>query len=90
MAQEQTYDAIVIGAGQSGGPLAGALASAGRRTALIEGTTSVAPASTKAARRPRRWSPAHGSAYVARRGADYGVRSRACHVDMGKVRATQT
>src|SRR5213080_2039156 len=30
------YDAIVIGAGQAGGPLAGALARAGRRTALIE------------------------------------------------------
>ena len=30
------YDAIVIGAGQGGGPLATALAAAGRRTALIE------------------------------------------------------
>ncbi|MEJ7841900.1 MAG: hypothetical protein WKF95_09020 [Rubrobacter sp.] len=30
------YDAIVLGSGQAGGPLAGALAGSGRRTALIE------------------------------------------------------
>lgn len=32
------YDAIVIGSGQGGTPLAKALAQAGRRTALIEAT----------------------------------------------------
>jgi alkyl hydroperoxide reductase subunit AhpF len=32
------YDAIVIGSGQAGGPLAQAYAKAGRRTALIEST----------------------------------------------------
>ena len=32
----ETYDAIVIGAGQAGGPLSTALARAGRTTALIE------------------------------------------------------
>lgn len=30
------YDAIVIGSGQAGGPLATALAQAGRKAALIE------------------------------------------------------
>ncbi len=30
------YDAVIIGAGQGGGPLASAFAQAGRRTALIE------------------------------------------------------
>jgi pyruvate/2-oxoglutarate dehydrogenase complex dihydrolipoamide dehydrogenase (E3) component len=30
------YDAVVIGAGQRGGPLSSALAQSGRRTALIE------------------------------------------------------
>ncbi len=30
------FDAVVIGAGQAGGPLATALAGSGRRTALIE------------------------------------------------------
>ena len=32
----KTYDAIVIGAGQAGGPLAKKLALAGKKTALIE------------------------------------------------------
>ena len=36
MTAASRYDAIVIGAGQAGGPLAEALARAGRRTALIE------------------------------------------------------
>lgn len=30
------YDAVVVGAGQGGGPLASALARVGRRTALLE------------------------------------------------------
>lgn len=32
----EQYDLIVIGAGQAGGPLAGAFARAGRKTALVE------------------------------------------------------
>ena len=32
----KTYDAIVIGAGQAGGPLAKKLAAAGKKTVLIE------------------------------------------------------
>ena len=32
----QRYDAVVIGAGQAGGPLASALARASKKTALIE------------------------------------------------------
>ena len=36
MEQNAKYDAIVIGAGQGGGPLATALAGAGWKTALIE------------------------------------------------------
>ncbi len=34
--EPERYDAIVIGAGQAGGPLATALAGAGRTVALIE------------------------------------------------------
>src|SRR5205823_14950560 len=36
MATTQRYDAIVIGAGQAGGPLSTALARAGRKTAIVE------------------------------------------------------
>ena len=50
----KTFDAIVIGAGQGGGPLAHKLASLGQHVALIEEVSSAAPASTTAARRPRR------------------------------------
>ena len=34
--QAQHYDAVVIGSGQGGNPLARALAEAGRKTAIIE------------------------------------------------------
>jgi pyruvate/2-oxoglutarate dehydrogenase complex dihydrolipoamide dehydrogenase (E3) component len=40
------YDAVVIGAGQRGGPLSSALAQSGRRTALIERDHVGQPAST--------------------------------------------
>jgi pyruvate/2-oxoglutarate dehydrogenase complex dihydrolipoamide dehydrogenase (E3) component len=70
----QTYDAIVIGAGQGGGPLAGAFARAGRRTALVErahvGGTCVndgcSPTKTMVA--------SARAAHVSRRASAYGVR----------------
>ena len=37
MAAERSYDAIVIGTGQGGTPLSIALATAGLRTAVVEG-----------------------------------------------------
>ena len=36
MATVEHYDALIIGAGQAGVPLARAFATAGRRTALVE------------------------------------------------------
>jgi pyruvate/2-oxoglutarate dehydrogenase complex dihydrolipoamide dehydrogenase (E3) component len=36
----ERYDAIVVGAGQGGGPLAGAFARPGRRTAIVDGMFS--------------------------------------------------
>ena len=36
----EQFDTIVIGAGQAGGPFAGACARAGRRTALVEAARS--------------------------------------------------
>jgi pyruvate/2-oxoglutarate dehydrogenase complex dihydrolipoamide dehydrogenase (E3) component len=80
------YDAIVIGSGQGGAPLAKALAATGRRTALIErehvGGTCVNEGCT-----PTKTMVASARvAYLARRGADYGVRTAGVSVDMGKVR----
>ncbi|MEO7910672.1 MAG: mercuric reductase, partial [Roseiflexaceae bacterium] len=82
----ETYDAIVIGAGQAGGPLSTALAGAGRKTALIErahvGGTCINEGCT-----PTKTMVASGRvAYLARRAADYGVQTGPVTVDMVKVR----
>jgi pyruvate/2-oxoglutarate dehydrogenase complex dihydrolipoamide dehydrogenase (E3) component len=86
MTDSTHYDAIVVGAGQSGGPLSTALARAGRRTALIErehiGGTCINVGCT-----PTKTMVASGRvAYLARRAADYGVRTGPVSVDMRKVR----
>ena len=36
MTTPRHYDAVVVGAGQGGGPLASALAEAGKKTAIVE------------------------------------------------------
>jgi len=80
------YDAIVIGAGQAGTPLSQALAAAGMRTALIErehvGGTCVNEGCT-----PTKTMVASARvAYLARRGADYGVHTGEIKIDLAKVR----
>ena len=80
------YDAIVIGAGQAGVPLSTTLARAGWKTALIErmhvGGTCINEGCT-----PTKTMVASGRvAYLARRGADYGVQTGPVTIDMTKVR----
>ena len=82
----ETFDAIVIGAGQAGGPLATALAKAGHKTALIErvhvGGTCVNEGCT-----PTKTMVASARvAHLTRRGADYGVHSGPIQIDMSKIR----
>ncbi|MEX3646105.1 FAD-containing oxidoreductase [Mycolicibacterium porcinum] len=87
MAPAQSFDAIVIGAGQAGPPLAGRLTGAGQTVAVIErklvGGTCVnygcIPTKTLVA-------SAH-AAHLARRGADFGVGTGEIDVDMTKVKA---
>jgi pyruvate/2-oxoglutarate dehydrogenase complex dihydrolipoamide dehydrogenase (E3) component len=86
MPPPQHYDAIVIGSGQGGTPLCQALANAGLRTALIEkihvGGTCINEGCT-----PTKTMVASGRvAYLARRGADYGVRTGALRIAMERVR----
>ena len=80
------YDAIVVGSGQAGGPLAGALADSGRKTALIErehvGGTCVNEGCTPT----KTMVQSAKVAYLARRGADYGVDVGPVAVNMEKVR----
>jgi pyruvate/2-oxoglutarate dehydrogenase complex dihydrolipoamide dehydrogenase (E3) component len=83
----QRYDAIVVGAGQAGPPLAGRLSAAGHTVAVVErkhiGGTCVnagcIPTKTLVA-------SAH-AAHVARRGTDYGIETGSVAVDMAKVKA---
>ena len=81
------FDAIIVGAGQAGPPLAGRLTAAGQTVAVIErklvgGTcvnTGCIPTKTLVA-------SAH-VAHAARRGADYGIGTGEVTVDMPKVKA---
>jgi pyruvate/2-oxoglutarate dehydrogenase complex dihydrolipoamide dehydrogenase (E3) component len=83
----QRFDAIVVGAGQAGPPLAGRLTAAGQTVAVVErkligGTcvnTGCIPTKTLVA--------SAQAAHLARRGADYGVDTGAVSVDMAKVKA---
>ena len=86
MADATRYDGIVIGAGQAGGPLATTLAKAGWKMALIErehiGGTCVNEGCT-----PTKTMVASARvAHLARRAADYGVRTGPISVDMSVVR----
>jgi pyruvate/2-oxoglutarate dehydrogenase complex dihydrolipoamide dehydrogenase (E3) component len=83
----EKFDAIIVGAGQAGPPLAGRLTQAGQKVAMIErklvGGTCVnygcIPTKTLVA-------SAH-AAHLARRGAEYGVGTGDITVDMAKVKA---
>ena len=83
----EKFDAIIVGAGQAGPPLAGRLTAAGQTVAVIErklvGGTCVnygcIPTKTLVA-------SAH-AAQAARRGAEYGVGTGEVTVDIGKVKA---
>ncbi|MBC8162054.1 MAG: mercuric reductase [Roseiflexaceae bacterium] len=81
-----TYDVIVVGSGQGGGPIASELARAGRKTALIErehiGGTCVNEGCT-----PTKTMVASArAAYAARRAANYGVHTGEISIDMARVR----
>ena len=83
--EQEHYDAVVIGSGQGGNPLANALAQAGRRTAMIErehvGGTCINVGCT-----PTKTLVASARvAYLARRSKDYGVGTGPVTVDMRRV-----
>jgi pyruvate/2-oxoglutarate dehydrogenase complex dihydrolipoamide dehydrogenase (E3) component len=86
MATTEQYDAIIVGAGQAGGPLSSALANAGWKTALIErehvGGTCVNEGCT-----PTKTMVASARvAHLTRRAADYGVQAGPVTVDLRTVR----
>src|SRR5881227_3082448 len=82
----ERFDAIIIGSGQGGGPLATALGAAGRKTAIVErqyvGGTCINVGCT-----PTKTMVASARvAYLARRADEYGVRCGPVAVDMTQVR----
>lgn len=86
MAETREFDAIIVGAGQAGVPLAKSLAQAGWRTALVErahvGGTCVNEGCT-----PTKTMIASARvAYLAGRARDYGVVAGEISVDMTAVR----
>src|SRR6202522_949350 len=82
-----SFDAIVIGAGQAGPPLAGRMTAAGMKVAVIErglfgGTcvnTGCIPTKTMVA--------SAYAAHMARRASDFGVDAGPVSVDMKRVKA---
>jgi pyruvate/2-oxoglutarate dehydrogenase complex dihydrolipoamide dehydrogenase (E3) component len=82
----KTYDAIVIGAGQAGGPLAKKLALAGKKTALIEkryvGGTCVNDGCTPT----KAWVASAKMAYLASKSKPLGVSVKSYKVDMKQIK----
>jgi len=84
--ESKQFGALVIGSGQGGNPLAQALAVTGLRTAIVErehvGGTCINEGCT-----PTKTMVASARvAYLARRGAEYGVRTGVIGIDLTKVR----
>jgi len=88
MSQETAvqYDAIVIGAGQAGGPLSTALAHAGRKTALVERKWVGGSCINYGCTPTKTMAASARVAYLARRAKDYGVETGPVSVDMAAVR----
>jgi pyruvate/2-oxoglutarate dehydrogenase complex dihydrolipoamide dehydrogenase (E3) component len=84
--EAQHYDAVVIGAGQGGVPLARTLAGAGRKMALIEREHVAGTCINEGCTPTKTMVASARAAYVARRSADYGIRDGSVTVDMTKVR----
>lgn len=86
MTTNETYDAIILGAGQAGVPLSTALAGANWKVALVErkhlGGTCVNEGCT-----PTKTMVASAEvAYLVKRAADYGLQTGEVHVVMDTVR----
>jgi len=80
------YDAVVIGAGQGGVPLAVELAQAGWKTAMVEREHVAGTCINKGCTPTKTMIASARVAYLARRGADYGVNTEPVSVDLVKVR----
>src|ERR1700733_14964492 len=82
----ESFDAIIIGSGQGGNPLADALVSAGKKTAMIERKHSGGTCINTGCTPTKTMVASARVAYLARRGSDYGVDVGPVAIDMVRVR----
>jgi pyruvate/2-oxoglutarate dehydrogenase complex dihydrolipoamide dehydrogenase (E3) component len=86
----EIFDAIVIGAGQAGGPISTALANAGRKTAIIEHKYVGGSCINWGCTPTKTMVASAESAYMARRSADFGVHTGPVTIDQRQVRQRKT
>jgi pyruvate/2-oxoglutarate dehydrogenase complex dihydrolipoamide dehydrogenase (E3) component len=80
------YDALIIGAGQAGVPLARDLAAAGRSVALVEREHVGGTCYNEGCTPSKTMAASARVAYLARRAADFGVQTGPVSVDLAAVR----
>ena len=86
MSNDTTHDAVIIGTGQAGKPLAVSLAKAGWKTAIVE-RDAVGGSCINVGCTPTKTMVASARvAHLARRGPDYGIVSSPVTVDLARVR----
>ncbi len=81
----ETFDAIIIGAGQAGPPLAGRLTEAGWKVCVIERKYFGGTCVNTGCKPTKAMVASAYAAQLARRAADYGVGTGAVTIDMPKV-----
>jgi pyruvate/2-oxoglutarate dehydrogenase complex dihydrolipoamide dehydrogenase (E3) component len=82
----EQFDAIIIGSGQAGNPLAKALAKAGKKTAVIESTHVGGTCVNEGCTPTKTMVASARVAYLAGRAADYGVHTGPISIDMETIR----
>jgi pyruvate/2-oxoglutarate dehydrogenase complex dihydrolipoamide dehydrogenase (E3) component len=87
VSEPEKFDALVIGSGQGGTPLARALAATGRKTALIERTHVGGTCVNEGCTPTKTMAASARMAYLARRAGDYGIETGPVAVDMSSIRA---
>lgn len=84
----RNFDAIIIGTGQAGPPLAGRLTAAGQTVAIIERNLFGGTCVNTGCKPTKTMVASAYAAHLARRGADYGVMIDApVRIDMARIRA---
>lgn len=84
---DRRYDALIIGSGQAGTPLALAFAQAGRKVALVERTHVGGTCVNEGCTPTKTMVASARVAHLARRAAGYGVSVGRVHVDLARVRS---